>query len=76
MRLLKGVNSGLRLGEGLPIVGYFGDPMQQIYDKRAGNFIGPPGSVQITKVENYRCSRSVIDLLNASSGRCAANSGW
>ena len=50
--------------EGLPIVGYFGDPMQQIYDKRAGNFIGPPGLVQITKVENYRCSRSVVDLLN------------
>ena len=27
--------------EGLPIVGYFGDPMQQIYEKRAGDFAGP-----------------------------------
>lgn len=52
-------------GNGLPIVGYFGDPMQQIYDKRAGNFAGPDNSVQITKEENYRCSCQVINLLNA-----------
>jgi DNA helicase-2/ATP-dependent DNA helicase PcrA len=50
---------------GLPIVGYFGDPMQQIYDKRAGDFSGPPGSILITKEENFRCSCEVIDLLNA-----------
>ena len=51
--------------DGLPIVGYFGDPMQQIYDKRAGDFSGPMGYVPITKEENYRCSRKVINLLNA-----------
>lgn len=51
--------------EGLPIVGYFGDPMQQIYDKRAGDFTGPAGSINITKAENFRCSCKVIDLLNA-----------
>ncbi|MEM9266469.1 MAG: UvrD-helicase domain-containing protein [Cyanobacteria bacterium P01_F01_bin.13] len=50
---------------GLPIVGYFGDPMQQIYDKRAGNFSGPPDYQRITKEENFRCSRSVIRLLNS-----------
>lgn len=50
--------------KGLPLIGYFGDPMQQIYDKRAGNFEGPEGSVQIPKKENFRCSTSVIDLLN------------
>lgn len=50
---------------GLPIVGYFGDPMQQIYEKRAGNFAGPIGSNTITKEENYRCSVEVINLLNA-----------
>ena len=50
--------------EGLPIVGYFGDPMQQIYDKRAGDFAGPDGSVTIPKQENFRCSVSVINLLN------------
>lgn len=50
--------------EGLPIIGYFGDPMQQIYDKRAGDFAGPDGSVTISKQENFRCSVSVINLLN------------
>lgn len=50
--------------EGLPIVGYFGDPMQQIYDKRAGGFAGPKGSEKIPKEENFRSSTSVIDLLN------------
>lgn len=50
--------------EGLPIIGYFGDPMQQIYDKRAGDFAGPEGSMTIAKQENFRCSVSVINLLN------------
>jgi len=49
----------------LPIVGYFGDPMQQIYEKRAGNFSGPTKSEVIKKEENYRCSKSVITLLNS-----------
>jgi superfamily I DNA/RNA helicase len=52
-------------GIGLPLVGYFGDPMQQIYDKRAGAFKGPSDSLRIAKEENFRCSREVIDLLNA-----------
>lgn len=51
--------------EGLPFIGYFGDPMQQIYDKRAGRFGGPVGSITITKEENYRCSCKVIEFLNA-----------
>jgi DNA helicase-2/ATP-dependent DNA helicase PcrA len=50
---------------GLPIVGYFGDPMQQIYDKRAGNFKGPPNSLRIPKEENFRSCRAIVDLLNA-----------
>lgn len=51
--------------DGLPLVGYFGDPMQQIYDKRAGKFAGPAGSAIITKEENFRSSPEVITLLNA-----------
>lgn len=51
--------------DGIPVVGYFGDPMQQIYDKRAGDFTGPENSLNITKEENFRCSKQVIDLLNA-----------
>lgn len=50
--------------EGLPVIGYFGDPMQQIYEKRAGEFKGPIGYRLIKKVENYRCSTEVINLLN------------
>jgi DNA helicase-2/ATP-dependent DNA helicase PcrA len=50
---------------GLPVVGYFGDPWQQVYDKRAGEFTPPPSGKTITKTENFRCSESVIRLLNA-----------
>ncbi|QJB69853.1 UvrD-helicase domain-containing protein [Parasphingorhabdus halotolerans] len=50
---------------GLPIVGYFGDPWQQIYDGRAGDFAPPEDGLSITKVENFRCSPQVIEFLNA-----------
>lgn len=49
----------------LPLVGYFGDPWQQIYEGRAGNFAPPEGGAVITKVENFRCSPQVIEFLNA-----------
>ncbi|MEM0987353.1 MAG: UvrD-helicase domain-containing protein [Pseudomonadota bacterium] len=51
--------------DGLPIVGYFGDPMQQIYDDGIGAFTGPTGYVQIDKEENFRSATSVISLANA-----------
>lgn len=51
--------------DGLPIVGYFGDPMQQIYDDGIGAFTGPQGFVQIDKEENFRSATSVISLANA-----------
>lgn len=50
---------------GPPLVGYFGDPWQQIYDDRAGAFAPPTGGLTITKTENFRCSKSVIRFLNA-----------
>ncbi len=50
---------------GLPLVGYFGDPWQQIYEGRAGDFAPPEGGMSITKIENFRCSPQVIDFLNA-----------
>lgn len=55
-------------GEGLPIVGFFGDPWQQIYDKRAGDFGPPQGGEKIDKTENFRCSTSVISFLNSFRG--------
>ncbi|WP_311948447.1 UvrD-helicase domain-containing protein [Halomonas piscis] len=50
--------------DGLPVVGYFGDPWQQIYDKRASDFRPPLGGETIEKTENFRCSESVIAFLN------------
>lgn len=52
-------------GKGLPVVGYFGDPWQQIYDNRAADFAPPPDGKTITKTENFRCSKSVIAFLNS-----------
>lgn len=51
--------------DGLPLLGYFGDPWQQIYEGRAGDFAPPPGGQIITKVENFRSAPAVIELLNA-----------
>lgn len=51
--------------DGLPVIGYFGDPMQQIYENHEGEFEGPSGCKVIKKVENYRCSTEVINLLNS-----------
>jgi DNA helicase II / ATP-dependent DNA helicase PcrA len=49
--------------DGLPMVGYFGDPMQQIYDDRAGDFSRGPLRV-ITKQENFRSARDIVLFLN------------
>lgn len=51
-------------GQGYPVLGYFGDPWQQIYELRAGNFQPPKDSEIIKKAENFRCSVSVIAFLN------------
>ena len=47
------------------VIGYFGDPWQQIYENRAGDFQPPEGGELIIKTENFRCSGSVIAFLNA-----------
>jgi DNA helicase-2/ATP-dependent DNA helicase PcrA len=52
-------------GDGLPMIGYFGDPMQQIYENNEGEFKVPDSFKLIKKIENYRCSTEVIKLLNA-----------
>jgi len=67
----EGIVAGLNLvcaGVGLPVIGYFGDPWQQIYDRSAGAFEPPDGGEIIKKAENFRCSKSVIRLLNAYRG--------
>lgn len=62
--IVEGLNE-LGAGVGLPLVGYFGDPWQQIYDGRAGDFLPPEEGLTITKTENFRCSPQVVGLLNA-----------
>jgi DNA helicase-2/ATP-dependent DNA helicase PcrA len=52
-------------GDFASVIGYFGDPWQQIYENRAGDFQPPEGGEIITKTENFRCSGSVISFLNA-----------
>jgi len=67
----EGIVSGLNLvcaGAELPVIGYFGDPWQQIYDRSAGNFVPPDNGEVIKKAENFRSSKSVIRLLNAYRG--------
>ncbi|RYH66901.1 MAG: ATP-dependent helicase [Alcaligenaceae bacterium] len=67
----EGIVSGLNrvcVGAGLPVIGYFGDPWQQIYDRSTGAFAPPAGGEVIKKAENFRCSKSVIRLLNAYRG--------
>lgn len=62
--IIDGLNMTCAL-PGLPLVGYFGDPWQQIYDGRAGDFAPPEGGLSITKAENFRCSPQVIHFLNS-----------
>lgn len=67
----EGIIAGLNLvcaGTGVPVIGYFGDPWQQIYDRSAGDFMPPDGGEIIKKSENFRCSQSVIRLLNKYRG--------
>lgn len=62
--IIEGLNQACA-GDGLPLVGYFGDPWQQIYEGRAGDFQPPIGGKVITKVENFRSAPQVIQFLNA-----------
>jgi DNA helicase II / ATP-dependent DNA helicase PcrA len=50
--------------DGLPLIGYFGDPMQRIYGNGTGKFSQVEGIVQITKKENFRSAKQIINLLN------------
>jgi DNA helicase-2/ATP-dependent DNA helicase PcrA len=49
-----------------PLVGFFGDKMQSIYQGGVGELSTEQQAllIQIKKEENYRCSTAVIDLLN------------
>lgn len=46
-------------------LGFFGDPMQKIYTTGAGPIPSGDGWGEITKPENFRCPRRVLDVVNA-----------
>ena len=50
-------------------LGFFGDPMQKIYLTGIGEIAARDGWERITKPENFRCPRSVLDVANAIRGR-------
>jgi DNA helicase-2/ATP-dependent DNA helicase PcrA len=45
-------------------LGFFGDPMQKIYATGVGDIPAEEGWETIKKPENFRCSKSVLDLIN------------
>lgn len=46
-------------------IGFFGDPMQEIYSSGAGKVQLLDGWAEITKPENFRCPTSVLCVINA-----------
>lgn len=46
-------------------VGYYGDPMQQIYDTGTGEILGPENCRIIQKCENFRSAQKIVNLANA-----------
>jgi DNA helicase-2/ATP-dependent DNA helicase PcrA len=45
-------------------LGFFGDPMQQIYTTGVGDIVLDKGWQRITKPENFRCPTSVLSVIN------------
>lgn len=50
--------------KGAVCLGFFGDPMQQIYQRAAGAIALEPGWVSIEKPQNFRSSDKVLSVIN------------
>jgi DNA helicase-2/ATP-dependent DNA helicase PcrA len=50
--------------KGAVCLGFFGDPMQQIYQRSAGAIKLEPGWVSIEKPQNFRSSDKVLSVIN------------
>ncbi len=61
--LAEAILSGHAHDRTRPIVGFFGDHWQQIYDKTCGS-LEHPSLVSIAKNANFRSDRSIIEFLN------------
>jgi DNA helicase II / ATP-dependent DNA helicase PcrA len=53
------------LNPGKVRIGFFGDPVQQIYQRGVGHIQPEPGWASIKKPENFRNSNRVLDVINA-----------
>lgn len=53
------------LSDGKMCLGFFGDPMQQIYMQGSGKIAVEPGWIPINKPENFRSSLRVLNCVNA-----------
>lgn len=53
------------LSDGKMCLGFFGDPMQQIYQQGVGSVSLEPGWRNVDKPENFRSSRRVLTCVNA-----------
>ncbi|MEX3509209.1 hypothetical protein CKW39_14975 [Kocuria sp. WRN011] len=51
--------------DGMVSLGFFGDPMQQIYQRGAGAIQLEEGWIQVPKPENFRSSDRVLEVVNA-----------
>jgi DNA helicase-2/ATP-dependent DNA helicase PcrA len=49
---------------GTVCLGFFGDPMQQIYQQGTGSISFPTGWCEVEKPENFRCSKRVLAVVN------------
>lgn len=59
---LKAVEDQMR---GKFCLGFFGDPMQQIYPTGVGEIVPEDGWLTIPKPENFRCAISILAVANA-----------
>lgn len=46
-------------------LGFFGDPMQKIFQRGAGDITLEDNWASITKPENFRCAKKILDLANS-----------
>jgi len=53
-----------RLAQGKVCVGFFGDPMQQIYQTGVGEISAEPGWVTLKKPENFRSAEKILTVIN------------
>ena len=53
-----------RLGQGKVCLGFFGDPMQQIYQTGVGEISPEPGWVTLKKPENFRSAEKILTVIN------------